>query len=120
MKLIVAGSRSCPKEFAFDVLEVFEDTFSDEDVFNLEIVSGTARGADTWGEEWARILGHDIKQFPAEWEKYGRRAGILRNALMADYGDILIALWDGNSKGTKNMIETMLSHGKETHVYIFK
>ena len=45
--------------------------------------------------------------FNADWNKHGRAAGPMRNKQMADYADVLIAVWDGQSKGTKNMIDQM-------------
>lgn len=46
-----------------------------------------------------------MKRFPAKWKEYGKAAGFVRNSEMADYSDMLIAFWDGKSKGTKNMID---------------
>ena len=48
---------------------------------------------------------------PAKWDKHGNSAGMIRNSQMADYADGLIALWDGESRGTKNMIETASKNG---------
>lgn len=57
------------------------------------------------GERYAKENGIDLAIFPAEWDKYGKRAGYLRNEQMADHADSLIAFWDGKSKGTKHMID---------------
>ena len=73
---------------------------------NIIIVSGTARGADRLGERYARERGYEIRQFPADWLNDEKKAGPIRNAKMADNADALIAFWDGESRGTKNMIET--------------
>jgi len=72
----------------------------------IEIVSGGARGADAFGEKLAKNVGMQLKVFPANWEKYGRGAGHIRNKEMAKYAEILIALPGG--RGTANMIETAL------------
>jgi hypothetical protein len=72
---------------------------------NVEIVSGAARGADELGEQYASEKAYDIKQFPADWDKYGKSAGYKRNKQMAEYADALIAFWDGKSRGTKHMID---------------
>ena len=102
MKTIIAGSRTI---FDFKILKaglkVFEE-FQPEPI--SEVVCGTAIGVDTLGKTWARAQGIPVKKFPAEWERYGKRAGYLRNAQMAEYADALLAIWDGNSKGTKHMI----------------
>ena len=69
------------------------------------IISGTARGADTLGEQYARERGYTLRQFPADWNQFRKSAGYLRNCQMADNADALIAFWDGESSGTKNMVE---------------
>ena len=71
----------------------------------VEIVSGTANGADKLGEKYADERKLSISQFPANWDKYGKSAGYKRNSQMAKYADALIAFWDGKSKGTKHMID---------------
>lgn len=78
---------------------------------NIVIVSGTARGADRLGERYARERGYEIRQFPADWLNDEKKAGPIRNAKMADNADALIAFWDGQSRGTKNMIETAKRKG---------
>lgn len=72
---------------------------------NIIVVSGTARGADTLGEQYARERGFQLRRFPADWDKDGKKAGMLRNYRMADNADALIAFWDGASRGTANMID---------------
>lgn len=69
------------------------------------IISGTARGADTLGEKYARERGFTLRQFPADWDQFGKSAGYRRNCQMADNADALIAFWDGQSPGTRHMIE---------------
>lgn len=73
---------------------------------DIEIVSGGAKGVDSLGEQFARERDMAISKFPANWKEHGKAAGIIRNSQMADYADMLIAFWDGDSRGTKNMIET--------------
>jgi glycerophosphoryl diester phosphodiesterase len=82
-----------------------------------EVVSGTARGADTFGEMWAMRNNIPIKRFPANWKKLGRRAGIERNKEMADYADALVAIWDGMSKGTQHMIKDAESKGLRVYIH---
>ena len=73
-----------------------------------EVVSGTAKGTDTHGENWARANGIPVTRFRPNWNEYGQRAGLVRNEEMAKYakskGGGLIAVFDGKSKGTKHMI----------------
>ena len=100
MKLIVAGSREFNN---YDLLKKsIQENFQRWEV--EEIVSGTARGADTLGEQFAKEYDIPVKQFPANWDLYGKSAGYRRNAEMANYADALIAFWNGESKGTMHMI----------------
>lgn len=77
----------------------------------IVVVSGTARGADQLGERYARERGFAVRQFPADWERHGKQAGYLRNREMAEHADALIAFWDGQSHGTKMMIEIAMRKG---------
>lgn len=104
-KVIVAGGR---KFKDYELLKSKLDTILAEKrkTHRIYIISGMAQGADTLGERYANENGFTILGFPAEWNLYGKSAGIRRNAEMAKVGDALIAFWDGESPGTKNMIET--------------
>lgn len=113
MKVIIAGSRdnvvyrdverACSK---------FREIHGDDSI--EEVVSGCAAGADTFGEQWAELNGIPVKRFPANWEQYGKYAGPIRNGDMAKYADALIAVWDGSSRGTANMISQAKAFGLET------
>ena len=82
----------------------------------IVIVSGTAKGADALGEQYARERGYQIRRYPADWDRYGKAAGPLRNDLMARNADALIAYWDGRSPGTKNMIDTARNYGLKVSI----
>jgi hypothetical protein len=86
---------------------------------NVEVVSGTANGADKLGEQFARFMGYPIKQFPPNWDEFGKAAGHIRNKEMGEYGDALIAFWDKSSKGTGGMIDiaTKLNLKVKVHIY---
>ena len=112
MRVIVAGSRSI-KQYN-TVAQAIEQ--SEFDI--SEIVSGTAYGVDSLGEQYGLLYQIKVKRFPAAWGTYGKRAGIMRNIDMAKYADALIAVWDGTSKGTKHMIETIRNMNKP--IYVFK
>jgi len=103
MKTIIAGCRGFND---YNLLKEKVDYYRKDHVIT-EVVSGTARGADYLGEEYANENGIPIKSFPADWENYGKAAGPIRNRQMAEYADVLIAVWDGKSKGTNNMIIEM-------------
>lgn len=83
-----------------------------------EVVCGMAKGVDRLGKRWADERGIPVKEMPAEWEKYGRAAGMIRNKEMSLIADCLIAVWDGQSPGTKNMITCMRRLGKPRHIHI--
>jgi len=85
----------------------------------VEIVSGTTKGADQLGEAFAKEHNYPIKQFPADWNTHGKKAGYLRNKQMAEYADILVAFWNGESKGTKSMIELAEKNGLTVEIVRF-
>lgn len=120
MRIIIAGSRS------FDNYELLENKCNkilfqlfQESQFNhfdeIEIISGTARGADQLGEKFATEYNFKLKKFPANWDLYGKQAGYLRNIQMAEYAKedngVLIAFHNGESKGTQHMINIAKEHG---------
>lgn len=115
MKVIIAGSRGFND---YEVLSKFCDYVIGEPDEEVEIVSGKAKGADTLGERYANERDYEIKEFPANWDKYGKSAGYRRNADMANYADLLIAFHDGESKGTQHMID--LANKKGINVAVYK
>jgi hypothetical protein len=100
MKVIIAGSRN----FVDYKLLCETCDYMLQNKTDIEIVSGRAKGADLLGEKYAKERGHKIKEFPAAWDAYGKSAGYIRNEEMAKYADAAIVFWDGNSKGSKHMI----------------
>lgn len=72
---------------------------------SIIIVSGCASGADAIGERYADENCIKVEKYPADWKKYGRSAGPIRNRQMAEISDFVICFWDGKSRGTKSMIE---------------
>jgi len=87
---------------------------------DIEIVSGRANGADRLGELFAKDYNLKIKYFPADWDLYGKSAGYRRNGDMAKYAaednGVLVAFWDGKSKGTKHMIDTANKYKMKVYV----
>ena len=110
VKIIIAGSRSFEN---YPLLEQTLDEFiaSLDPKKSVEIVSGGARGADRLGEKYARSRCYALKIFPANWDFYGKRAGYIRNAEMAEYADCLVAFWDCQSRGTQHMINLAIQKG---------
>lgn len=116
MKTIVAGSREIKdKELVFETIEN-----AVEDGFDItEIVSGTAEGVDTIGEEWAEKNDIEVSRFP--YENYLENnpvkvAPLVRNRKMAEYADQAVIIWDGSSSGTENMIEQAEKEGLDLYV----
>lgn len=105
MKLVIAGSRGIkvgPKSFQ----KICDKANINTDLIT-EIISGKARGIDTAGEVFAESKNIKVTPFPAEWNKYGKGAGHIRNKHMAEYCDLGILIWDGYSRGTMNMMDNM-------------
>ncbi len=110
-RVIIAGTRDFKD---YELLKSYCDYMLSRKAQSGEeivIISGGATGADTLGEQYAKERGYSLQQFPAQWEKYGKRAGPMRNKEMAENADALIAYWNGESRGTKNMIEEAKKRG---------
>lgn len=106
MKTLIAGSRSITDKVLFDsIMEKYVSPIS-------QVVCGMARGVDMLGYHWATQRGIPVKSFPADWQRFGRRAGMVRNIEMAEYVDAAIVIWDGSSSGTKHMLNTIIKLGK--------
>jgi hypothetical protein len=101
MKLIIAGSRT------FSDYQRLCQVLAPDRQHLTQVITGGARGADQLGYRWAwkHAIRHQL--FRADWERFGRSAGIRRNHQMAQAGDVLIAFWDGRSPGTRHMISCM-------------
>ncbi|SEQ39415.1 Protein of unknown function [Lachnospiraceae bacterium NE2001] len=117
MKVIIAGLRGFNDYALFK--GKLEQIIRDNDIEVTEIVSGGASGVDSMAERFANEKGIPVKVFNADWKKYGRGAGPVRNKEMAVYaGDkgALIAFWDYKSKGTGSMIK--IAEKMNLNVYI--
>ena len=112
MRLIIAGSRSIA-EFR-NVQKAMEFY----DLNPLTIISGTANGVDKLGEIWARRNNVPVERYPANWDKYGKSAGYIRNQEMAKAADSLLAIWDGESRGTKHMIDIANKQGLDVYIFV--
>lgn len=78
----------------------------------ITIISGGCRGADALGERYARENGIPLEIFEAEWDKYGRAAGPIRNEKMVEYSSAVICFWDNKSRGTFSLIKLANKHKK--------
>ena len=114
-KLIIAGGRDF-NNHALLTEVMHNGLLGPLRAYRVSIVSGMARGADASGEQFARALGLHVYEFPADWNTHGKRAGHIRNAEMAQFAGGLLAFWDGESRGTDNMIQQMKRLGKPVKV----
>ena len=112
MKLIVAGGREF-NDYTFLESEIIGMTPKDKDI---TIISGGARGADKLGEQYAKGYKIPLEMFYADWNIYGKAAGYRRNVDMANAATHLLAFWDGESKGTKHMIDIATKKGLTVNV----
>ena len=81
------------------------------------VVSGGARGVDRVAVDAARLRDLGTEVFPADWDRFGRSAGIRRNADLVASVDGLVAFWDGSSPGTRDAIRRALDLGIWVRVY---
>lgn len=85
-----------------------------------EIVSGGARGIDTCAREYAIAKGLKLTEFLPEYSRYGRGAPLKRNLQIINYADCVLAFWNGQSRGTKFVIEHCKAQGKPIRIYLKK
>jgi len=110
MNVIIAGGRDVTD---FDLVERAVNNSG----FEIEqVVSGGAKGVDTLAVLYAQKYNKHLALFMADWDRHGRKAGPIRNGQMAEYADALIAVWDGKSKGTKNMIDQATAKGLKVYI----
>jgi len=117
LKLIIAGGRNFND---YDLLKEKVDYYLKNTNESVEIVSGKAKGADTLGERYAKENGYGLSLFPADWNRYGKGAGYIRNKEMAEYATHCICFWDGESRGTKMMIDLAKERDLKVRVINYK
>lgn len=114
MKLIIAGGRDF-----YDYPLLYNEAckfIEEEGPPSVEIISGLAKGADTLACDFAAERNYPLRGFAAEWGKFGRAAGPIRNKLMAKNATHLLAFWDGKSRGTMHMIDYATQMGLKVKV----
>ena len=99
MNLAIIGTRDLPGS-----PETVATAIAQHDLAPTAVLCVEARGPDTWGRLWAEQQGIPVISYPADWERYGRSAGMIRNREMISASDAVLALWDGKSKGTGQAI----------------
>ncbi len=116
-KIVVAGCRyfndyEMAKSFILECLG--------NECDEVSFIVGDCRGADSLGKRFAIESGYNIETYPAEWSKYGRAAGPLRNKKMAEACDLVICFWDGISKGSASMIKYANKLGKSVKIKLIE
>jgi hypothetical protein len=109
VRIAIVGSRDYPdmRQVVRHVCSLPEDTV---------IVSGGARGVDTVAVETAKLIGLKTCVYPADWDRYGKKAGFVRNHTIVENADRIFAFWDGKSRGTSHTIWLARQEGKTIHV----
>lgn len=121
MRLIISGSRKgISEEYFLNVVRNHHwfRTFPLDDP-ESELLFGDAEdGVDKYALTYAQVNRLKYQTFPALWSVYGpTRAGVLRNREMAELGTHLLAIWNGSSTGTKNMIQEAIARGLAVQVF---
>ena len=115
IKLAIVGSRT------FNDYNLLELTVkANYDVPNIsQIISGGACGADKLAEHFAKNNNIETTIYKPDWNKYGKRAGYMRNVDIINAADHVLAFWDGNSKGTKHDIDIAIKYNKPLIIKMF-
>ena len=117
-KIAVVGSRNFNnKDFVVKTLKKLihnKNNLTD----SIVLVSGGASGVDSWAEDFWKLHKLNCIIFKAEWDKYGKSAGFLRNKQIIDEADFVIVFWDGISKGTKHSIDLAIKRKLPINIYI--
>ena len=109
LKVAVVGGRDFKDEQRLkNVLDAINPT---------HIVSGGARGADTLARHYAIDNRIPCKEFIPKWELFGNSAGPIRNKEIVRASDMIVAFWDGKSRGTKSTIDIAKQYRKRLAVY---
>ena len=116
MTILIGGSRDYNDYNNFTVQ--MNNIISKLNTEDIIILSGHCLGVDALGEKYAVEKGYELKLFPADWTRYGRAAGPVRNRTMAEIADLVIAFWDGKSKGTKYVIDNCKKKNKPLQVIL--
>lgn len=114
VRIVVCGTRAYDDEtHVFKALDQLTRKWNKEDI---AIVTGGAEGPDKIAEQWSfkRMVTRVI--FHADWQKYGKQAGMIRNSEMAKYGTHCVAFWDGESVGTRDMIRKAKKQGLKVKI----
>jgi hypothetical protein len=110
MKVVIAGTRSIHS------LALIQEAVLESGFTVTTLLEGGADGVDRAARHWAKSQGIPFETHEAAWGKWGKMAGPMRNTKMAQLGQALVAIWDGKSAGTYDMITKMQAEGKPVYV----
>ena len=118
-RIVVAGCRNYSN---YTEAKIFIERCIMENSPNdiIILLSGRCKGADALGEQYAKEKGILVEYYPAEWDKYGKAAGPIRNQKMVDNCDYAICFWDNKSKGTKSLIDYAKKIGKPLFIKVIE
>lgn len=116
MKIGIVGSRTFND---YDKLLETMSLFNEAHCLFDTIVSGGAKGADSAGEAWGKYWNIKIEKYLPDWDKHGKAAGFIRNQQIVDNSDMIVAFWDGESRGTADTIEKAKKAKKPTFIVYF-
>lgn len=111
MRTIVAGSRTITSS------AIVYRAIAESNIPISVVLSGCAQGVDSLGEVWASDHGVPVESCPADWDTYGQTAGLRRNSLMVSKAEALVAVWDGKSPGTRDVIAKAKRAGLRVFIY---
>lgn len=124
VNVLVAGGRGFNNVRVFDAvmdeqLAHFATPF-DRD-YDINLITGLAHsGPDDMTIDYSRKRGHKLTGWPALWDKYQKRAGMIRNSHMSKQDlHYAVIFWDGESRGTKNMIDLLVKNDIAHFIYIY-
>ena len=110
VSVVIGGYRNFEK---YEIFKSFVDScLAELDFKEMTILSGHCKGVDLMGERYAKEKDLALELYPAEWKKYGKAAGPIRNKQMVEKADIVIAFVCERAKGTKNLIAQAKKHDK--------
>lgn len=110
MKILISGSRTYKD---LDAVKEFVRCLPNDTI----LLNGRAIGVDNVARNQAQFEGLVVLDYPAEWNKYGKSAGMIRNHVMVDLADEVYCFWDGESRGTKDVVDYAKSKGKLQKVF---
>ncbi len=102
MKVAVIGSRESGHLSCQDMLQHIP-------LNTTELVSGGAEGVDALAQQAAEALSLPLKVFLPDYASYGKQAPLMRNKQIVAYADLVLAFWDGHSKGTAHVIDSCIA-----------